>query len=692
MVLEEFDRSMRGELARLVDLDPDLAVEDAARRVSHLGSKAGISGLDTRLLRLAEKMSRHGVLNPEWLEAQGLRVHFFLSNGRTGFLDQVVHDLDTNRDGVSQYILYGDWDSLIVLRGSEAEAETLHSSIRAGTDDEPVRFVASRVLVSYRKITEPISSSTRSVNIDVANRLVADYDAPELVSDRESLRASGHILGSAWAAGGQAPYPVMAYIGLLIRGRSKISPSEIRSALLANDTLLQTIVHLFQISEGIPFHYFVKLACKNMEELDRATNAIGLIKIGDVRFESRTLVVAAGTDRFPVVRAANISGIAVGPDFEGVMRAATSVYEILTQEERASFNAMNGSRQIAVIKALAFLQDKVSNRVWEPEVERRIRSAISTFSRESVTSSDDASFTGAVTEMTATVEGLTKRFLSRIGYGTYGRDRAKIQRELKLSTSKIRNVTLGKAVQALRIAEGHKDFGDYAEQLQERWIDRLERFANTRNSWAHDDIDLSGLELLDEAYRVLSEGLDLIQWLSASTQAVHSRSGDTDEGNDAGEGDDEGVRLRESRKGTLSVFISHASADSHIAARLAMGLKAFDYDTWFDDWELLPGDSIVEKIDGAIAATDVLLVLLSASSVMSKWVRRELSAGLAKQLSGQGVLIIPVLVEDCEIPTLLSETKYVDLRDHFEEGFRRLSDSLAVRRAKIAGQARDPEA
>ena len=100
-----------------------------------------------------------------------------------------------------------------------------------------------------------------------------------------------------------------------------------RTALLGNDVLQRTLIHLIRISQGMPYHYFAKLACKSMEELDAATNALGFMKIGDVRLEGRTLVVADGIDRFPVVRRASVSGLAVGPDFEGIMRAATSVYE-----------------------------------------------------------------------------------------------------------------------------------------------------------------------------------------------------------------------------------------------------------------------------------------------------------------------------------------------------------------------------
>jgi hypothetical protein len=48
-------------------------------------------------------------------------------------------------------------------------------------------------------------------------------------------------------------------------------------------------------------------------------------------------------------------------------------------------------------------------------------------------------------------------------------------------------------------------------------------------------------------------------------------------------------------------------------------------------------------------------------------------------------MVIPVVVGDCEIPDMLADTKYVDLRGDFERGFRQLADALTARRARIMG-------
>jgi TIR domain len=681
-MLEGLDRTLVAEMARLVDLDRDLSLEAAGNRVLYLANEEGVYGLEERLVRLRETLGRHAALNPEWLEANGIRVHFFLSNARAGFLDQVVHAMETDRVGVSQYALYGDWDSLIILNGSDNEADALYTSLGVGTDEPPVRFSAGEALVEYRHIVKPVTAAPARINLETINALAANYDDPALAVARDEFLASGHILGPAWTSRGESPYPVVAYIGILLRGRSSIAPAELRSALLGNDVLSQTLVHLFRITHGIPFHYFAKLACKNMMELDAATFALGFMKLGDVRFEGRTLVVAAGTDRLPLFRPANVSGLAVGPDFEGIMRTATVVYEGLGTEERKAFNALDDNKKVAVVRALAELQQGASTGTWDGETDRRIRSALATFSRECVSSSDGGNFTGAVVEMTTAVEGLAKRLISRLAYSVYGRNPSLMQRELQLSTSKFRNLTLGKTAQALQVASSHPDFARYYDQLSDRWIERLGRFAESRNRWAHDDIDLRGLELLDEAHRVLADALSLIGWLSSSVEGVQQQPAEQQE---ESQGDAEEVRLSDHPERGLSVFVSHASQDSRIAARVAMGLKAFDYDTWYDDWELLPGDSMIERIEAAISKSDVLLVLLSRSSVDSQWVRRELSAGLARQLSGKGVMVIPVVVGDCEIPDMLANTKHVDLRGDFEHGFRQLADALAARRSKIIG-------
>jgi hypothetical protein len=49
------------------------------------------------------------------------------------------------------------------------------------------------------------------------------------------------------------------------------------------------------------------------------------------------------------------------------------------------------------------------------------------------------------------------------------------------------------------------------------------------------------------------------------------------------------------------------------------------------------------------------------SGLSSRWVEQELNAALTNQISGKGV-VLPVLLEECELPILLRDRLYADLR------------------------------
>ena len=91
-----------------------------------------------------------------------------------------------------------------------------------------------------------------------------------------------------------------------------------------------------------------------------------------------------------------------------------------------------------------------------------------------------------------------------------------------------------------------------------------------------------------------------------------------------------------------------------------------------------PGDSIAKRIDEGLAASDVLLVLLSPNAVNSNWVRAEWHAALNSQLRNRAVTLIPVLIADCELPPALSNLTYLDLRTDFDAKLKKLKNQLGL--------------
>jgi hypothetical protein len=100
-----------------------------------------------------------------------------------------------------------------------------------------------------------------------------------------------------------------------------------------------------------------------------------------------------------------------------------------------------------------------------------------------------------------------------------------------------------------------------------------------------------------------------------------------------------GVRRRD-------VFISHASEDKVAIARpLADALRARGCSVWFDDYELVLGDSLRAKIDDGLRQARVGVVILSRSFFAKRWPQRELDGLTMRQLAGEDNVILPVLHE-----------------------------------------------
>ena len=116
-----------------------------------------------------------------------------------------------------------------------------------------------------------------------------------------------------------------------------------------------------------------------------------------------------------------------------------------------------------------------------------------------------------------------------------------------------------------------------------------------------------------------------------------------------------------------NVFISHRKSDAALAERLAQELEIAGHQTWFDEWEINIGDSIVERINQGLDGM-AYLVLCYSSSGMSPWVDREWMSALSRQLSGQPVKILPVLLSGGGAPAILADIKYANLVKDWDKG------------------------
>ena len=134
--------------------------------------------------------------------------------------------------------------------------------------------------------------------------------------------------------------------------------------------------------------------------------------------------------------------------------------------------------------------------------------------------------------------------------------------------------------------------------------------------------------------------------------------------------------MAEAPKSEPRVFISYANQDRSVAARIQQKLESSHLRTWLFHRELAAGDSVSSALQNSTRAADFVIVLLSRNSVRSHWMREELASGLHADLAARDVTILPVRIDDSQVPDALATYMWFDLRDQNEQQLQRLVSSI----------------
>lgn len=122
----------------------------------------------------------------------------------------------------------------------------------------------------------------------------------------------------------------------------------------------------------------------------------------------------------------------------------------------------------------------------------------------------------------------------------------------------------------------------------------------------------------------------------------------------------------------IVAFLSHSSQDKPIIRQLASDLTTDGINVWLDEQRILVGDSITEKISQGLAGSDYFLIALSDASIKSEWVKKELSTALISEVEKHKVVILPIKLSECEIPSIIKDKKYADFSKSYKQGLQEL--------------------
>jgi len=128
-----------------------------------------------------------------------------------------------------------------------------------------------------------------------------------------------------------------------------------------------------------------------------------------------------------------------------------------------------------------------------------------------------------------------------------------------------------------------------------------------------------------------------------------------------------------SRTEKQRVFISHSARDADWARSFAQALKERGVRVWFDEFDVLPGESVRDALEDGLRGSDVLVALLDSESSSKPNLFFELGAaiGMGKKV----VPIVPMGLDPGALPLDVRLRRYL-IRQTPEQTAEELSNTL----------------
>lgn len=118
-------------------------------------------------------------------------------------------------------------------------------------------------------------------------------------------------------------------------------------------------------------------------------------------------------------------------------------------------------------------------------------------------------------------------------------------------------------------------------------------------------------------------------------------------------------------------FLCYSRTDSPAVLQLARDLKRRGAGIWLDQLDIRPGRKWDREIEDALRQCRAVVVVLSEAAVQSENVLDEIAFAIDERK-----VLIPVLLQSCQIPLRLRRVQHVDFRDSYDAGVERLSEIL----------------
>lgn len=116
--------------------------------------------------------------------------------------------------------------------------------------------------------------------------------------------------------------------------------------------------------------------------------------------------------------------------------------------------------------------------------------------------------------------------------------------------------------------------------------------------------------------------------------------------------------------GPIRLFLNYATEDAVAVEQLYERLNYAPYEPWLDRRNIIAGEDWRRSIERALRAADFVLLCLSKRAVAKRgFVQREIRDALElwKEKLSDDIYVIPIRLDDCQVPDTIRQFQWVDL-------------------------------
>ena len=127
------------------------------------------------------------------------------------------------------------------------------------------------------------------------------------------------------------------------------------------------------------------------------------------------------------------------------------------------------------------------------------------------------------------------------------------------------------------------------------------------------------------------------------------------------------------------LFLCHSGTDKNWVEELATRIEEEPGDgkklrVFFDPWDVLPADNVVNRLEKAVSKSRFVGVVLSPEMIVAEWPTMEWTIAVYEDPSGRRGKVIPFLLRNCDVPPSLRIRNWLDFRtpEKYEKSYRKL--------------------